>query len=318
MMDFDEGSEAAFSLFWGRRYDTFADSALHYSPTDLGEEFEEEDSEVEDGSASPVLANRPPTPNPVTAGRHSPSPITPEQRSYWGNTVEMQTVVDNVLHRNLVNSHDLEMMEQDEMVEPEEDEIKAVHLGDSLSPGNRKKIDHILEGLYQPASPEPVARGKNWERIIPKTEKEDEAGPSNVLSKVTVRLATKRANTTPVEELEAREMMEISDSTIREGDDAAQGLNVLDMDGDLLNTLTEADMTNIPQSRPTPAPRASTSAPAPAPALAQGTTSPLTRRSPAPNTPTASRSQTNLPAQPLPPSARPPPLETKRSRMMRK
>ena len=50
---------------------------------------------------------------------------------------------------------------------------------------------------------------------------------------------SKRANTATVEELEAREMFELSDSTIRVA-------NMSDLEVDFQDTLTEEDMTATP------------------------------------------------------------------------
>ena len=57
---------------------------------------------------------------------------------------------------------------------------------------------------------------------------------------------SKRANTATVEELEAREMFELSDSTSRVGDNAGWGANMSDLEVDFQDTLTEEDMTATP------------------------------------------------------------------------
>ena len=97
----------------------------------------------------------------------------------------MATVVERDLHENIgVDNIEADTVPMDQ---DEEREMNAVHLGDSLSPGNRRKINVLLEGLYHPSSPESPDRGNNWEKICPRIENNENNEENAARSLVTTR-----------------------------------------------------------------------------------------------------------------------------------
>ena len=247
MLDFDDEENAGFALYWCRRYETFVDSALHDSPTDLlgrevGADYNISQDSSSDMTDTLSISTRPPTPHPVMAARTESPALNSVQNTYWGQTQEMPTACRTLFQTRLVNTADARALERE--MESEfvmEDPFRDVHLGDSLSPSNRKKITELMSNLYQPDSPEGTENlGGNIEKIIPA---KHNSKPDNKVSSRRSELSPHAAPFVPAQPQNEVMDMDISDSTIRDGANAmVDAINgaILEV-GDLMNTITDEE-----------------------------------------------------------------------------
>ena len=253
LLDYDDQENASFALYWARRYDNFVDSACSAdrttSPSDTMS------SEMPDFELSPPPLRRQPTPDPRARYHERDGILTPRQRAFWEANRTIENTSSELHNPRLVNTKEVEMMEDDAM----EFEFGDENLGDSMSETHKARIEHLLENLYQPESP--GHHGVKGEEIVPLMPRSEEK-PS--LAKVKKRLSPeaevfvprtiKRLNTTQVEELDKRaHMPDFGDESIKEGDDALTGLNVADLDN-LEDTLTNpvVPLPSSPGRRPPP------------------------------------------------------------------
>ena len=237
-LEYDAEDRSEYMLYWARRYDTFCDSALHWSPDLARSEETLPDDTLSSTISSPRVADRSPTPDPRMEGRAAPS-ITREQADYWRTTQEMPTAPSISLKDNMLTNVKTEV----------DNEIENIDLGDSLSPTRQARIENLLTNMYVPSSP--PGKPVKGELITPV-----KPGPSQqpVVDFVTSRKKLsptaapftpgKRFNTTSVSDLESRQftVMDIDlDGTIMVGDDALTGLNHMEIDGgsEMWSTLTE-------------------------------------------------------------------------------